>query len=274
MGHWYGEGGKPRYTIIGANGKERGTTLRDAKKHGFVPSVTTIIGVQDKPGLLVWIKNQILEAAINNPFHPLEADPEDWKRQVLNTSTLVTRNAAEKGTEIHDVLENYFNTGKISKHKRLVKPVVDFLNEKFKGVEWVAEASFTHQDGFGGKVDLYGVADRGKETERRIVLDFKTKDTDDVKKMIPFDDHHMQTAAYVVGIQDTLEINSGLFDFSLWERYNLFISTNTPGLLNLTQSCDFVRDWAMFSLLCKFWQLKNNYIISNMLQLEMGHGKT
>ena len=30
-GHWYTQEGEPMYTIIGANGKERNTTLRDAK---------------------------------------------------------------------------------------------------------------------------------------------------------------------------------------------------------------------------------------------------
>ena len=31
-GHWYTEEGEPKYTIIGANGKERNTTLADARK--------------------------------------------------------------------------------------------------------------------------------------------------------------------------------------------------------------------------------------------------
>ena len=31
-GHWYTQEGEPMYTVIGANGKERNTTLRDAKK--------------------------------------------------------------------------------------------------------------------------------------------------------------------------------------------------------------------------------------------------
>ena len=53
-GHWYDHDGNPMYTIIGANGKERNTTLRDAKKEGFVPSVTTIIGIAAKPSLENW----------------------------------------------------------------------------------------------------------------------------------------------------------------------------------------------------------------------------
>ena len=37
-GHWYSQDGEPMYTLIGANGKERNTTLRDAKSLGLVPS--------------------------------------------------------------------------------------------------------------------------------------------------------------------------------------------------------------------------------------------
>ena len=50
-GHWYTQEGEPMYTIIGANGKERNTTLRDAKKENLVPSVTTILGMIAKPSL-------------------------------------------------------------------------------------------------------------------------------------------------------------------------------------------------------------------------------
>jgi hypothetical protein len=59
-GHWYTQEGEPMYTIIGANGKERNTTLRDAKKEGLVPSVTTIMGVVAKPALETWKQNNYL----------------------------------------------------------------------------------------------------------------------------------------------------------------------------------------------------------------------
>jgi hypothetical protein len=38
-GHWYTQTGEPMYTVIGANGKERNTTLRDAKKDNLVPQL-------------------------------------------------------------------------------------------------------------------------------------------------------------------------------------------------------------------------------------------
>ena len=66
-GHWYTQEGEPMYTIIGANGKERNTTLADARKHRFVPSVTGIIGVSSKPALEEWkIKEAIKSTMVLN----------------------------------------------------------------------------------------------------------------------------------------------------------------------------------------------------------------
>ena len=64
-GHWYARDGEPMYTIIGANGKERNTTLRDAKSIGLVPSVTTILGMVAKPALENWKLTQAIKAAID-----------------------------------------------------------------------------------------------------------------------------------------------------------------------------------------------------------------
>ena len=41
-GHWYTQEGEPMYNMIGANGTERNTTVRVAKKDNVVPSVTTL----------------------------------------------------------------------------------------------------------------------------------------------------------------------------------------------------------------------------------------
>ena len=57
-GHWYTLEGKPLYTLVGKNGKERNTNLRDARKLNLVPSVTTILDVAAKPGLVNWQINQ------------------------------------------------------------------------------------------------------------------------------------------------------------------------------------------------------------------------
>jgi len=60
-GHWYTKDGTPAYTTIGKTG-ERPTTLRDARKEGLLPSVTTINGQLSKAGLDTWKQQQVLLA--------------------------------------------------------------------------------------------------------------------------------------------------------------------------------------------------------------------
>jgi len=275
--HWYDSAGLPAYEIEGANGKLRPTTLRDAKKLHLVPSVTTVMSVQDKPALLVWKQNQILDAAVRCPFHPFD-DEREWRAKVVREAGEISKAAAENGSKIHDSIEQHIKTG-CSNIQIISTPVVEFLNSEFKGFEWVAEDSFSHPMGFGGKIDLYGVKGRGKKTEQRMVLDFKTKNKDDayMQKIKAYDDHHIQTAAYVKGLEDT-KFDKHL-DYSLWKRYNLFIGyelrrdilgieDNIPIVgkeyfvltgLKLTESKDFAREWGMFEKLLEFWKLKNNY---------------
>jgi len=60
-GHWYLPNGSPAYTIIGkSTGRERPTTLADARKLGLLPSVTTIINTIQKAGLDTWKQQQVL----------------------------------------------------------------------------------------------------------------------------------------------------------------------------------------------------------------------
>lgn len=240
--HWYDTDGKPAYTIVGTNGKERDTTLRDARKFQYSPSTTTVIGGAAKPGLDNYLQQQLLDAFLRNP---LATDHPEWRRKTVELSKEHSKKAATTGTAIHDALEKYYLGGKVDKTMAsIVNPVIEFLKETFGDIEWQSERSFTHKLGFGGKVDMSFSCD-----DCAIILDFKTKDTDDVKKMIAYDEHGMQTASYAVGL-----------DIPNARRYNLFISTKVPGLLNLTESTDFERDWGMFEALLKLWQLRNNYV--------------
>lgn len=251
MSHWYSTSGEPTYTVVGKNGKERPTTLADARKLNLWPSVTTVMQVKSSPGLNVYFQNQLLEAAWNTrKGKSFEA----WRGKVIPASKEHSKNASERGTEVHDSLEKYYLGQPIgSGNEALVEPVVKFLEERFPGVEWVAEASFTHPLGFGGKVDLHS-------PDHKIVLDFKTKNKpkEEIEKLRAYDEHHMQSAAYAEGLfpEAAHEV----------ERYNLFVGYEVDDEgkliftgLKLTESTDFYREWGMFAALLDFWQFSNNY---------------
>lgn len=247
--HWYAPNGDPLYTVKGLNGKERDTTLRDARKFNLVPSVTTIIASAAKPGIDAYIQQQLLDACMNVGYSHNCNDKIQWKQTVISKSREHSQSAAKKGTEIHNALEQYYLGGGLDPYMSgICSPILDLIEKEFPGIQWEPEKSFASPLGFGGKIDM-----SHKSENRQIILDFKTKTTDDVKKMIPYEEAEMQTAAYAVGLGFTYKLRH-------FERYNLYISTKQPGLLNLTKSDNFIRDWGMFEALLKFWQLKNKYI--------------
>lgn len=259
--HFYDREANSVHEILGKNGKMRATTIKDAREHGYVPSVSTVMSLgceyftpddeligSVNPlgfGIVNWMHGILLDTVIKIPFHPEEWDESSWKDKVYQQFNIDRSKAAKRGTEIHDKLEQYFVTGKVDDvDKEYVMPVVEFLNKEFHGVQWISEKSFAHPVGFGGRVDLHSVTDN-------IVIDFKTKDKTDPKDMIQYDDHRIQLSSYQEGF--------GLPKDS--KRYNLFVSVHkdTPGLCKLAEAVDHDRYFAIFNTMLDLWKLRNKY---------------
>src|SRR6185369_1021896 len=84
-GHFYTRAGEPAYTIVGKNGVERNTTLRDARKLDLVPGVTSIIRCAAAPGLEAWKQDQLLLAALTLPRLDGESE-KSWLSRVKTDS--------------------------------------------------------------------------------------------------------------------------------------------------------------------------------------------
>jgi hypothetical protein len=188
-GHWYTKDGSPAYTTVGKTG-ERPTTLRDARKLGLLPSVTTINGMLSKAGLDTWKQQQVLLAALTLPRQDGEAEQE-WLARVMQDSKATGREAAERGTAIHAIIESYFEQVYMPEKPVYLDNIDKALNEAFGSQLWLSEKSFGHPLGFGGKCDL--MASSG------FVVDFKTKETD-LDKVDVYFEHEMQLAAYREGL--------------------------------------------------------------------------
>ena len=113
-GHWYTRQGEPMYTVIGkTTGRPRNTTLKDARELNLVPSVTTILNCAAKPGLNVWLQEQVLLAALTLPR--AEDEPESvWLKRVISDSKAQGRDAADLGTEIHAAIQGFYEGKKES----------------------------------------------------------------------------------------------------------------------------------------------------------------
>ena len=246
-GHWYTRDGEPTYTIEGANGKMRNTTLRDARKLNLVPSVTTILNVMAKPGLENWKLQQVLLAALTLPKREKESETEYIDRIILDSKEQ-GKAAAEAGTDIHASIEKFFDQKVVFAHEQHVRGVDKAIREAFGDQHWLCERPFAHELGYGGKVDM--LAKSETDPEVGIVVDIKTKEFFDPEKVTGFDDHLMQLAAYRVGLRMTKA-----------RCANVFVSRGVPGMTKIIEwsESDLERGWSMFVRLLEFWQLKNNH---------------
>jgi hypothetical protein len=194
-GHWYTKDGTPAYTTIGKTG-ERATTLRDARKLGLLPSVTTINGMLSKAGLDTWKQQQVLLAALTLPRQPDEPEA-DWLARVMQDSKATGREAAERGTAIHAVIEAYFDQVYMPEKPPYLYAVSKALQDAFGNQLWLPEKSFGHPLGFGGKCDLMAKPVNGEGGG--FIVDFKTKDAN-LDKVDVYFEHEMQLAAYREGL--------------------------------------------------------------------------
>jgi hypothetical protein len=143
-----------------------------------------------KAGLDTWKQQQVLLAALTLPR--MEGEPEqEWLSRVMQDSKATGREAAERGTAIHAVIEAYFDQVYMPEKPPYLDAIDNALKSAFGEQLWLPEKSFGHPLGFGGKCDL--MAKNG------FVVDFKTKDAD-LDKVDVYFEHEMQLAAYREGL--------------------------------------------------------------------------
>ena len=154
-GHWYDAEGRSAHVIIGANGKERNTTVSDARKIGLLPSVTSIIGILDKPQLTSW---KIEQAIMSSLTLPKEADEtlEEYARRVVKDSKESTTKAAEHGTKMHTEMENIL-LGRACSTDEVLKPYIEtfkkWADANIEKTYWCEKGLVGA--GYAGRCDAY-----------------------------------------------------------------------------------------------------------------------
>lgn len=242
--HWYGRDGSPQYTIKGVNGNERPPTLRDARKLGLVPSVTSIIRCAAAPGLEMWKRDQVLMAALTLPRKPEESEA-DWLKRVVQDSQEQGRKAADRGTAIHAAIQGHYEGVPPEQDYWLhVNGAIRALIGYAPSAKWVAERSFASLMGFGGKCDLYSV-------DPAYVCDFKTKEFGPEDDLKTWPEHAMQLAAYREG----LLVPDALCAI-------VYVSVTVPGLVQVIEiePEELEKGWKMFQGLLTYWQAKSGYM--------------
>jgi len=248
--HWYKQDGSPAYTVKGKNGQDRATTLRDARSLNLVPSVTTILKIMAKPGLEVWKQEQMLLAALTLPRAPDESE-KSFIARIVHDSKDTARQAADRGTRIHESIERWYKGDYDVDHVNIAKEFEWEVTRHFSlplYKKWKTEIAFSSSLGYGGKIDLH--LDPCESAPQGIVLDAKTKAFGPGEDVIGYDEHLMQLAAYRHGL--------GLPNARC---ANVFASVSHPGLVKVMEWSEeeLTKGWEMFQCLLNFWKLKHNF---------------
>jgi hypothetical protein len=249
MSHWYDKEGNPKYEVLGKSGV-RPTTLRDARKAGWVPSVSTVWGeVVSKPMLNKWKEDELAkciwrQAMSADNFGKQDASYEAAYKSAREVFSQEQQAIMNRGTVIHDHLESYFKGQEVDqKYMMICRNVHAKLNEicgEAPLSSWVSERSFAHPIGYGGKIDL---------CNEDWVVDFKTKkfvDKPSAKKMA-YDDYGVQLAAYNQGIGKGRRI------------LNLFIDIGEGNQVLEWEFEDVSRYESMFNQGLSLWKLMKQY---------------
>lgn len=248
-GHWYSreEDGSARQVVdlVGKNGKRRKPTLRDARAHGWVPGVTSILRAAGSPEPIVrWRIQQAVLAALTLPRMDGESE-QDWLARVDDDMGETARSAAEAGSRIHASLEAHFrgeladteDWGRIASVIRLFRDAG--IDEALS--PWQAERAVVHELGFGTRSDLHSDT---------WCVDWKTKDGDLPTQLYP--DHWAQLAATRRALEYTCGYPAGSQRCAI-----VYISRETDEARMIEASeAELARGWDMFASLHKYWTAK------------------
>ncbi len=166
-------------------------------------SVTTFLGALAKPALLDWREDMgaqgALEAERSGALAGVSVeDAADWLRANGMDAGTRAREAARRGVDVHEVLENYLSTGEApnpadhpADHRGYIRGLVRWLLwAERHGLEVEAtERLVAHPElRYAGRLDL-----RARLHGLSRVIDLKTNRHGRV-----WDDHHFQPVAYAV----------------------------------------------------------------------------
>ena len=248
-GHWYAQDGTPMHRLPTADGAgERITTIRDAKRLGLYPSVTSILGILAKPGLETWKLNQMALATLRTPKAE-EEGPDYWCNRVRNAAFEQVEQAADLGTMIHGALEAAMAGDNFDPAMSVyVEPVLAWKRDT--GI-LIAEREIrlvNTEHGFAGTADVmfrYGENGIG-------ILDYKTRKTEPGKPVGAYEDQAMQLAAYAATYWGEENLDRVL-------AANVFISTTEPGRVEVVKHKNPERDWQAFKMIAAIWRYMKGF---------------
>jgi len=240
-GHWYNRAGDPCHFVEKKDGSGfRPTTLADARKNGWLPSVTTITKVLAAPALVEWKVRNAIEAALTTPRIEGETLDQFADRVMEIDAESIGKAARDLGTEVHQTIEDCMDSKPYN--KELESFVAPAVAAAFRyGIPYMSEQILVGEK-YAGKVDVVMQDELGNLT----VVDFKTTKAKTLPKK-SYVEHRLQLAAYAKVIGSRVN-----------KTVNIYISTINPGEVSITEN-EWVDDFVAFSRVVDVWYWQNNY---------------
>lgn len=263
-GHWYAQDGTPAHEVQKKDGTgTRRTNVRDARKLGLLPSVTTILGILDRPQLNLWKMKTAIRAA--SALERAEGEElEAWVDRVVAKAGEPAAEAADLGKRIHDAIDlacsgAAWDTATLGAY---VAPVLGWLLGKLgNGGRIVAQEDVIVNTAYGyaGRVDLALEMPDGTVW----VIDWKSRKTrateSDAQAFAPYDANRLQLAAYAA----EWALNQGPGKPGRgWAKVrcaNVITSSTEPGRFFVAEHDGIEESWEAFKAVLQLWRWENSY---------------
>lgn len=197
FGKFYDDNLRPIYQMPSADGKETvKVTIRQARKHGLMLSVSRILEEVADFDLVKWGKDQVAKACAEYPYDKPDKSEENMAAYLALVKAKADeyRNfTADRGKELHAAVERYYRGEQVDRSDPAVDAAIAAFDEKF--AEWGAE-SITNERAIGGrKFGVVGTPDLVVKCGDVLrIVDFKTTDLSKFTK--PYVKWKLQLGAY------------------------------------------------------------------------------
>ena len=242
--HWYTSDGKPaHHQPTKAGDGERPTRLSDAQTLGLIPSVTSILGVMDKPALTRWKIEQAIQASERTPRLPDEPIYY-WARRVQDAAFQQVEDAASLGSSIHAALESAMAGEAFDPELGVyINPVLEWKEKTGIVLTEREKVLVNAAEGYAGCTDaLFTYGKRGIG-----ILDYKTRKTKPGEIVTPYDGQGMQLAAYAAAHYGAEALPRVL-------AANVYISTTEPGRFAVYKHPNLPELYEAFLHVCALWR--------------------
>ena len=242
-------------------------TLREARKRGAYPSVsTTISSVIAKPGLDFYKQSQAIAAARTLPKKEDESES-DFVQRVIEDSRAEVKAAADRGTYVHSLSECAAKREQPTELRAGFEPHWESLKYWSKfcyKVHKCEEVVVNHEEGYAGRVDL--ICDWGDAKEHGVeVVDFKTRKFKKVGRLIPdMPGHATHDEPHKVDSYDTDIIQLAAYAYAVFEEpvaaRSVYIDPATGALENKLWTPEDVEEaFEIFKNVLAIWRWMKNY---------------